>query len=160
MGKLGEDCIEILGISRIFPLHSKSFKQVQIRDTLILPKEKPDIESIFRVTTSVNIIDKYIILTPRATSNGLKSLTGKKVVVEGEVAQKIEYGAREVKKSICTAQLMKIFSSYIVLDETFDIDCNLEIIPYVEDVCVKKLDKRRVFNNIMLLLDAKSFSSI
>lgn len=160
MMKSEENHIEISGTSRLFPLYCKSFSQVQIRDTFILPKKKPDIKSILKVNTSININDTYITLTSRATSNELQSLTGKMAFVAGEAIQKIEYRVEDIKKITASVQLKIFFSSYITLDEAIciDEDCKIEVTPYIENIYAKQIGKRKVINNIMLLLVAKNLS--
>lgn len=151
---------QIVGISKLFPHFSSNFKQLQVQNTFIVPEEKPDIESILCGSAYVNIKEKYIISTPKAVSIETQRLTGKKIIIEGEIIQKIEYIGNDKTQSVHAVHFITLFSSYIILNENLDTESNIVVTPYIEDVYIKQLNTRKIFANIMLLLDAKDLRCI
>lgn len=155
MKKFYEEMIEINGVSKIFPSNSKNFKQLQIQDTFILPVEKAGIKWILRISDKVNISEKYLIETSQATSVEHQNLTGKKVMLEGELIQKIEYVANEATQSVNVSHSIVPFSTSVVLEKDFDMNSNIVVTPYIEDIFVKQIDERTILKNILVLLDVK-----
>ena len=145
--------IEISGITKEYNFKSKLFKQFEVQEYIELPKEKPDAEEIIKVAVSAKVTSTKIISTPCSISNEGQRLTGSKLIVQGNIFEKIEYIASDPTQSVHAAEFSKPFSSFIMLDKckenfTYDVNC------YIEDVYVKQIDKRKIFKNIMLLLNA------
>lgn len=156
MKNLLDDLIEIIGIDDVIPEQSGSFKQLQIQETFSIPENKPEAEHILSIRVNAEITGTQIIETPIAQSNEGQVLLGKKIIVQGKLIQKIEYAADVEGQPVHTAEFEKLFSDYIVLDD--DIDCSSPVIvtPYIEDIYVKLISKRKVFKNIVLLINAAS----
>lgn len=130
--------------------------QISIPETLTIPEQKPDIEQINSVNISVEIIRKKIIVTPTSLVDNEegKSLTGNKLIVEGNLCQAISYTADVPEQSIHTAHFVVPFSAYIVIPATTDLDKNYQVNPCVEDVFVLDVSKRQIFKNVTVLLQA------
>lgn len=143
--------------------------QISIQENLNIPDIKPEIEQITGVNVAVKIIRKKVIVTPSTDScpnfEG-KLLTGRKLIVEGELCQTISFIAARCEQPVHTARFIIPFSAFIVIpkkvrvwlkDQEQDVD-SLDIIFQVntclEDVFVKKITPREVFDNVMLLLQA------
>ena len=154
MASVMKGLVEYSGLADIFPKDPECFKQLTVQEDLEIPSVKPDIEQIVRVIAEVVITDKYIIKTPVATSDEGQILTGWKLIVEGELRQKIEYVADEPTQSVHAAHFAVPFSTFIVLPENFSENCIVNVVPYIEDIYVQQLDKRRLFKNVVLFLDA------
>ena len=154
MASVMKGLVEYSGLADIFPKDPTCFKQLTVQEDLEIPSVKPDIEQIVRVIAEVVITDKYIIKTPVATSDEGQILTGWKLIVEGELRQKIEYVADEPTQSVHAAHFAVPFSTFIVLPENFSENCIVNVVPYIEDIYVQQLDKRRLFKNVVLFLDA------
>lgn len=155
-----EGMIEVSGISKEYPSNSKSFKQFQVQGILNLTEKKPDIECILRVSAKVKINKKRVINSPKGVSSEGQKLTGKKLVVEGELIQVIEYVACDAAQSVHSAHFNFPFSTYIVLDKTFEKESKIKIISYIEDIFLKLISKRKIFSNNMVLLDAINIDCI
>lgn len=154
MASTVKNLIEILGIADSLPENPTVFKQFTIQETLTLPEAKPDIEQIVKVIAQVVINNTRVIRTPVGTSLEGQVLSGYKLVVEGEVRQKIEYVADECTQSVHAAHFDVPFSTFIVLPVGFTIGTPITVTPYIEDIYIEALDKRTIFKNIILLLDA------
>lgn len=149
-----ENLILIYGISEEFPDHSKAFKQIQLQDIMSIPLQKPDILQVISISVKVVIDSTNIISTTSGKSCEGQIIASKKLVIEGKIQQKLEYIADLEVQPIHAAHFCLPFSSFIVLGE--DIECHkqFEVTGYIEDVYIKQLDKRSVFKNVLLLLNA------
>lgn len=140
------------------PLYGKdrNWTEISVPELLLLPPEKPDIETLDKVYIKVQIISKRLIDTP--SSAGAKNpegtlLSGKKLVIEGIIHQKIIYTAHTAVQSVHSAHFQIPFSAFIImlnnLDEPFCLDV------CVEDVFVKAFGPRQIFKNVTIFLRAK-----
>ncbi|WP_461204782.1 DUF3794 domain-containing protein [Clostridium sp. DL1XJH146] len=154
MGSIIKGLIEYSGIADIFPENPKCFKQLTVQENLVIPSVKPDVEQIVRVIAEVIITDKTLVKTPVSISAEGQILTGWKLIIEGELVQKIEYVADEATQSVHAAHFKVPFSTYIVLPEEFSEDCIVNVVPYIEDIYIQLIDKRTLFKNVVLFLDA------
>lgn len=171
--KMSNGLIEISGLCEtglIDPATYPFWTEISVPEKLFIPCEKPDIEQIDSVNVAVNITRKKVIVTPTSPSVGGvptpsfegKVLTGRKLIVEGEICQTITYTADVDEQPVHSAHFAVPFSAYIVVDETFsiggeDVDAlkvNFNIIPCVEDVFIQMVKKREIFKNVTLLLQA------
>lgn len=150
------------------------WKQMYIPETLSIPPQKPDIEVVNSLDISVNIIRADVIRTPRSyTSTDVpieslegKLLTGRKLIIQGELCQKVVYTANETEQPVHSAHFYVPFSAYIVIPEevtftngtvTTTIDScsiNYEVNACIEDASILTLDERTVYKQITLLLYA------
>lgn len=146
---------------------STYWSQMYIPETLVVPPQKPDIEEINAVNISVNIIRHEVVVTPSSSlEENLegKKLTGRKLIIEGELCQKISYTACDEEQSLHSAHFYVPFSAYVVVPETvtFDpiegpidtLDVNFQVNSCVEDLYIKNFTCRTIFKNVTLLLQA------
>lgn len=152
-----DSLVEISGITKVFPSNSKIFKQCHIQQKLNIEKPKPSIEKLYSITGKVNILNKHIISSPDATSFSLQNLNGNNLIVEGEVILEIEYFANG---NIQTIENKYPFSDYIVLDKSYNVNSNYTVTPYIEDIYIRQLDKKILFNSVMFVLDVKYISNL
>lgn len=151
------------------------WKQMHITETLQIPEQKPDIEVINSVEVWVDILRKQVIKTPRSyTASGEplpnlegKLLSGRKLIIEGQLCQKVVYTALEPSQSVHSAHFYVPFSSFIVVPEevTFPIaggesitedsyNVNFDVNCCVEDVAVCAVDERNILKQVTLMLYA------
>jgi len=149
-----DDLIIVYGISNAFPHGSRAFKQLQLQDVMRIPQKKPDIEQITSISVNVEITKTNIITTASGQSYEGRVLTGKKLVIEGKINQKLEYVADLVEQSVHASHFFMPFGSYIVLGKDIDCYSEFDVTGYIEDVYIKQLDKRSIFKNVLLLLNA------
>lgn len=154
MASTVKNLIEISGLADNLPQHPTVFKQFTVQETLVLPEAKPDIEQIVKVIAQVVITSTRVIKTPVGTSLEGQHLSGYKLIIEGEIMQKIEYVADECTQSVHATHFNVPFSTFIVLPPRFAIGTPVMVTPYIEDMYVEMLDKRTIFKNVILLLDA------
>jgi len=154
MASIMKGLIEYSGIADIFPKQPIRFKQLTVQEDLVIPDAKPDVEQITKVIAEVEITDTRLVRTPKGVSWEGQELTGWKLIIEGELLQKVEYVADEPTQSVHAAHFRVPFSTYIVLSENHTCDKIVNVVPYIEDIYVQQIDNRRLFKNVVLFLDA------
>ncbi|MCY6483167.1 DUF3794 domain-containing protein [Clostridium aestuarii] len=139
-----------------------AWTEMSIPEVLRIPCQKPEIESVDRVFVRVKIISKKVIDTPDSETVENEEgtlLTGKKLIVEGILKQKIVYTALLPDQPVHSANFDIPFSAFIVLDSTAELEDEYCVETCVEDVYVKVLGKKEIFKNVTLLLRAKKLES-
>lgn len=156
MASILKGLIDYSGIAspQDFPPSPTSFKQLTVQEDLMLPAVNPNIEQIAKVMAEVKIIHTRIIETPISVSYEGEILTGRKLLVEGEIFIKTEYVADESTQSVHASHFQVPFSTYIILDICYTDDAIVTVVPYIEDIYVQKINERKFFNSIVLFLDA------
>ena len=138
--------------------------QISIPETLEIPMQKPDIEQINSVNVSAEIIRQKVIITPTSTGANVegKIVTGRKLIIEGNICQVVSYTARVPDQKVHTAHFAVPFSAYIVIPIEIlingvpvpTLDLNFQVNACIEDVFIKSFSDRQIFKNITLLLQA------
>lgn len=157
MSSIVKDLIEYSGLTDPLPVlpATANFKQFSVQETLKIPSVKPDVEQIIKVMVEVIIISTRVIKTPISISAEGQKLTGFKLIVEGELNQKVEYVADEPSQSVHAAHFRVPFSTFIVLPANFVIGTPLTVTGYIEDIYAQLLDKRTIFKNVTVLVVAE-----
>lgn len=150
--------IEYEGVSTkdCMPQDVTTFKQFNVEETVYIPCRKPEIEQILKVIAKVEITSAKVIKTPKATSLEGQILTGWKLIVEGNLNQKIQYVADLPEQPVHAAHFNVPFSTFIVLPEDFTIGTPLLVDGFIEDIYVEQLGKKCIFKNITLLITAET----
>jgi hypothetical protein len=153
------------------------WQQQYIIENLIVPEQKPDIEQINSINVGVEILKQTVIKTPRSFTNTTppvpvpnlegKLLTGRKLVIEGEICQKILYTADEATQPVHSVDFFVPFSSFIVVPReitTTDANGNPVTVDtltvnFTVGVCVENVfacleDNRTIFKQVVMLLYA------
>lgn len=152
--------------------------QMNVPETLTVPEVKPDMEQINSVNISVDIFRQEVVKVPvspvDANGNYISNLegkisTGRKLIIEGQLCQKVVYTADEPEQPVHSAHFYVPFSSYIVVPAqiTFNptttldsLDVNFQVNACIEDVAIKMLDPRTILKQVTLLLYAVPNQSI
>lgn len=142
--------------------------QMYLPETLEVPSQKPDIETINSITASIDILRSEVVKTPIPTVENLegKMLTGRKLIIEGHLCQQIVYTADLAEQSIHSAHFLVPFSAYIVvplqytftnngINTTLDsLDIDYEVFSCIENISINVLDSRTFSKNTTFLLYA------
>ncbi|MBP2637380.1 MAG: hypothetical protein H6Q72_3287 [Firmicutes bacterium] len=134
--------------------------QISIPEVLQLPYSKPDVEKIDKVFIDVQIKSIKIVKTPAGECHqpivnreGLR-LTGKKLIVEGILKQKVVYTAALCNQPVHFAHFTVPFSAFIVLACDTPLDQQFCVETCVEDVFAMPFNCREIFKNVTLFLQA------
>lgn len=157
-----KDNYEVIGLCNVgkwSPIETiEPWTQISVPEVLIIPSNKEDIETINKIYNNVEITSATIINTPCAdvpNAEGM-SLTGKKLLVEGNVCITLVYTAKNLCQSVHPVHFKIPFCTYIIIDSDADIELDQYcVIPCIEDVYAQVLSERLIFINITLFLLAK-----
>lgn len=135
-----------------------------------IPIQKPDIEGILEVHSCIDIISQRVIKTPivngYTSSNGTfipgedisnsecTNLTGRKLIIEGLLKQKVIYTALVDEQSIHSASFVIPFSTFIIIEKDTPLSQKFRITPYIEDIFASRLSERSVFKNTTIFIKA------
>lgn len=145
------------------PETSLYFKEVTISENLSIPVQKPDIEHILDVIIWPEIEDYRAIETEIGKSYEGQYLTGVKLIVEVKLKEKVTYVADKEDQPVHSAHFETLKSIFVILPEEVDgkKTCDLvaakaiSVVPYVETVHAKMIDKRTLHKCVLLLIDVK-----
>lgn len=152
-------------MSNNFPSNPKYFKEEVITQFLEIPCKKPDMERILDILVWPEVTDLNVIETHEGLSNEGQRLTGVKLIVEVKLKSKVTYVADEKTQSVHAAHYETLKSMFIILPKEFNGRnvCDLakvgkiNVVPYVEAVNFRMLDKRAIYQCILLFLDANLY---
>lgn len=153
MGKIIRDLVEYYGISDCLS-SIETFNQINIDYIFNIPIQKPDLEQILKVWVDPCIVSKKIVKTPKGISLEGQKVTGKKLLVCGDMSIKIEYVACNATQGVHSAHTKFPFCAYVVLPESFNENAIVNVSVAVEDVDSHQMDLRSIYNNITMMVIA------
>lgn len=170
----GESAVEIVGLCDASQVtvfvepqdaydctETGAWTQISVPEVFTLPDSKPDVGTIDKVFVDVQIISTRIVNTPigpcptRENAEGTR-LTGKKLVVEGVLKQKVVYTAASPDQPVYSAHFDAQFSAFIVLAPSAH-HKDFYVEACIEDVFVIPFNCREIFKNVTLFLQARAF---
>lgn len=154
MGKVERNLIEYNGIGTCKSNNIPNFRQMNLDYVFCIPSQKPDIEQVVKVWVTPCIISQKILKTPKGTSLEGQTVTGYKLLIDGDITIKVEYVALETEQSLHTAHTTIPFCGYVVLPKDFNTNAIVRASALVEDIYSEQLDLRCIYNNITMMLIA------
>jgi hypothetical protein len=151
-------------ISNLLEPGEKLWTQIYLPEALCIPEQKPDIEQILSIVAYVDIISEKAIKTPVFTNDagvdiaitnkeGIIS-TGRKLIIEGILRQKVVYTAAVKEQSVHAAHFDVPFSAFIILEANSPIVRNYKVDAAIEDIFICKVSRRQIFKNVTMFLKA------
>ncbi|GEM_PF-980271 len=152
--------------------HGDSDKWVQffVPEIVDIPVQKPDVEGIIEVSSCIEIISQRVVRTPtvmgftnsagrfipgESISNAeCTNLTGKKLIIEGIIKQKVVYTALVPDQALHSASFSAPFSVFIIVDACTPLSKKFKISPFIEDIFACKLSDRSIFKNTTVFIKA------
>lgn len=164
---IGQNAVEIVGLcdcNQVCVGLNKcdlgQWTQISVPEILQLPCAKPDIETLDTILIDVKIKSAKVIRTPAGecgcpvvNSEGLR-LTGRKLVIDGILQQKIVYTAALCDQPVHFVHFSVPFSAYIILACDTCLDQKFFIETCVEDVFALDFNCREIFKNVTLFIQA------
>ncbi|SHJ46229.1 hypothetical protein SAMN02745163_02035 [Clostridium cavendishii DSM 21758] len=146
-----------------FPKNLLCFKEEQISEVLTIPCQKPDIKHILSLRISPEIEDIKVINTEIGRSNEGQILTGKALITELKIKERITYSADEITQPVYSIYYKSLKSSFIIVPNKIDNEDiynlyrekRIVVTPYVEADYIKSLDSRTIFTCLFLFIDVK-----
>lgn len=149
---------------------SDMWVQLFVSKIMDIPVQKPDMEGVCSVNSCVKIISQRVVKTPTVTgytnSAGVlvpgntidnaecTRLTGKKLIIEGIVQQKVIYTSLAADQALHSATFMLPFSAFIIVDGDAALTQKYNISAILEDVYACALSERSVFTNNTIFIKA------
>ena len=143
---------------------TNSWTQFFISEIVDIPCKKPDVEGVVSVHSDITIISQRVIKTPVVTKNGFPDynttnsectkLTGRKLIIEGILRQKIVYTAAVDEQSLHSAHFSIPFSVFIIIPQDTPLSQNFKIDSIIEDVFTCRLSERSIFKNTTIFIKA------
>ena len=158
-------------LEKVLQCNPKSDEWVEfyIPEIVDIPEQKPDIEDIVSVSSCIELISQRVIKTPTVSDsvqNGVlvpgekipnsecTNLTGRKLIIEGLLKQKIVYTAAVPEQTLHSAHFEIPFSVFIIVAPSTPLSQNFRVYPYIEDIFACKLSERSVFKNTTIFIKA------
>ncbi len=151
---------------------SNKWVQLFIPEIKDIPTQKPNLDGIISVTTAIEIVSQRVIKTPTvigytdANGNAIPGneipnaectfLTGRKLIIEGIIRQKVVYTASVENQAMHSATFSIPFSTFIMIDGDTPLNQSYKIYPFIEDAFVCKLSERSIFTNSTLFIKASA----
>lgn len=147
---------------------SNQWVQFFVPKIIDIPPQKPDMEGIVSVNSSIEIISQRVVKTPEVTgytrTDGVfipgdeipnaecMHLTGKKLIIEGIIHQKVIYTALLPDQALHSASFRIPFSVFIIINGDEPLTQDFVLYPYLEDVFACRLSERSIFSNNTLFI--------
>ena len=130
--------------------------EISIPEVLTIPSVKPDVDQILSVNSNIKILCQKVIETPVAIGANLENfnLTGKKIIIEAVLSQRITYVSKTDCQSVHAAHFNVPVSAYIMAPDTTELTDKFKIIACLEDIYACVLNDRQIFKNSTLFLKA------
>ena len=143
------------------PKKSMFFKEEILSDVICIPSQKPDMERILDLVAWLEVEEYNLIDTELGYSHEGQILTGKKLIIEIKIKEKLTYVANEPTQAAHAAHYEKIKSAFVILPEKYNgkYICDLVragrliITPFVEDVCYRQINSRELHRSLMIFVD-------
>lgn len=149
----------------ILPEGTFYFKEEEFSDIIVIPCTKPDIDKIISTSILPEVEDVQVISTEIGKSNEGQLLTGRKLLVKLNLKQKITYITNDLIQNTQTVYINKFKSVFVVLPNKYENQSVCDLIrlnkfiinPYVEYVNTRLLDKKTIFECVLLYVGIKLF---
>lgn len=152
------------------PQNIDKWTEFFIPEIVDIPVQKPDIEALVEVHSCIEIISQRVVKTPTVTGytpatgtpilgqnvpNGeCTNLTGRKLVIEGLLKQKVLYTALTDEQPLHSANHTIPFSAFIIIEGDTPLSQKFNITPYIEDIFAYNLSERNIFKNTTIFIKA------
>lgn len=141
-------------LSTLLDDDNNTWTQMVISENLYVPRVKPEIEQLVSLFSKVDIISQRVVETPSSGAENREGtrLTGRKLVIEGILRQKIVYTADVPSQSLHSVHFDIPFSAFVVIDAATVGSARFKVEPYIEDIFTCAVNKRQIFKNTTLFI--------
>ena len=160
--------VEIIGECSLNELPNlgadSNWKEISVPEKVEIPCQKPDLEQLLEVLIEAEVTFYQVVNTPQAETQQGNPIaatniegdisTGKKLIIEGLIHQKVIYVAQKKCQALHAAEFSVPFSTYIVIPGDVPLDAQFYIDVFIEDLFIKKFTARKIFKNVTLFLHA------
>lgn len=144
------------------------FTSFVISQTLEVPADSPKIKEIVSVFSCIDIISQSVIKTPTVTGyykNGVDilgkeisnsectNLTGKKLIIELIVTDRISYIADGGNNSVSVLDFKYPYSTYMIIDKDIPVLECLKLDSYIINSCCLKLSQDAIYKSSVVFIN-------
>jgi hypothetical protein len=149
---------------------SNKWVQFFVPEIVDIPVQKPDIEGIVEVSSCIEIISQRVVRTPTVIgftdASGVfipgteidnaecTNLTGRKLIIEGILKQKVVYTALVPDQALHSASFIAPFSAFIIVEADTPLTRIYRISALIEDIFACRLSDRSIFKNTTIFINA------
>ena len=136
--------------------YPKLWTEISVPEVLNISFMKPDIKQILSVNSELKILCQKVINTPVSEGANLENLnlTGKKIVIEAVLEQRITYVSKSNCNSVHAEHFKVPVSAYIVAPKGVELTDKFKIVSCIEDIFVCILNDRQIFKNSTIFFKA------
>lgn len=150
-------------INNKMPAKVSYFKEDLISEILEVPVQKPDMQRILKLISSIEVLETDLIQTEVGLSNEGQNLAGYKLVAKVKVNGKITYSTTDTCAKVHSTHFEVYKTVFIVLPTEINGESICELVragamkinPYVEGDKVTQLDARTFNACILFLVDVR-----
>lgn len=155
-GRIGEkniECGKRIYREERFEVGITSFKDVNIEYYLNIPDHNVAMSTINQITGTVNILKHYDVQTPIGISIEGQCLTGKSLLVRGDIQLVCEYTGED-KTSIYGITYQIPFTTNVMMAESYVERSKVEVKGSIQDIWYVVIDNRTAFISINALVNS------
>lgn len=155
------DSIEKVGITQCPKKRIEFSTLLSSKEILQLPENLPHIKEILSIIVEPEILSQKAVSTIEGFSAEGQYLSGKKIVLQIKFRQKILYISNTTEETIHTFEKEYYKSASVVIPQTISGSNPEDLIKedylitkiYIQDIVIKKVNGRSIYNNIILFID-------
>lgn len=152
-----KNLVQYSGVEKKLPdlMCVKGFKEINLEHYLELPERSMDIRQIISVTAKAEASCTRMKETMSAASFEGQILTGRNLIVEGEIQLKLQYVEGKPSSQAQGISLRRPFCSYVVIDKDIPSGIPIAVKAYIQDIYAKIVDSRNIYFNVNMMLVAE-----
>lgn len=134
--------------------------EIFVPEILNIPICKPDLQKILTVASKFEILCQKVIATPYSqtaddnTNQENLNTTGRKLLIEGILKQRITYVSCTEQESVHSAHFNVPVSTFIILPDDAMLTDKYQLCSVIEDIFACGLNERQIFKNTTLFIKA------
>lgn len=142
--------------SKISEFEDNSWSKMTSVKSLKIPNDRPKVNKIQEINIKIKINKINMVDTPKANLNSIEGfkLTGKMLLVTGELCGVIFYKDNEDKRGINCIKFKDEFSTHIVIDKEITKTDIYNVYPCIENIFANILNSETINLNVNLFLFA------
>lgn len=129
-----------------------TFKEININGDIYLKSNEPNIYEVASCEVEFVIVDNYTILSIENVSYENQILTGKKVIVNGLVRERIEYISDNELKTVYILFREYPLSTFMIIPKDKK-ESNMNFNVELESIYFRAVSNRKIFRDINLVLE-------
>ena len=145
-------------LKNLISRNDKVWNEISFSRNLILPSNLPNAKNVTAISSSIKLTSQKIIQTPESQPNAKnfygESLSGKKLIIEAVLKQRITYVADNQENTTHSLIINLPFSCYIIVPKANELNQKFNVNSYIEDLHSCCINERTLFTGAILFFMA------